>query len=450
MNMLESLVLPTRRVLQNNQEYLLGVFKIQEVLAFTRYSEYTILSFDEKNDNKPKTSDDVQRKISPSKVKSISDFLIMDKLAMFPTNLVIAIPEHVIVDQTEDLACGLVNLHLSNKVQTEIKKIDQGSHGDVYLTIIDGQHRVAGIEHALKTLKDEIKLNTDFALNSSDPEQYEKAAKKAKKKLADLENFELSVSFFVDPVLEFQAMIFSTINRTQTKVSPDLVYSLFGLTKGDSPQKTSLNIVNTLNGREISPFYKRVRLAGARSASGKAFYKGGTPNLSQATCVKAILSLICLRSEEENARHRERSYFLDSANGLPLRTYYGANEDGMILKIIFSFFTAVRKTFIDTNKESLWDIDEKNGKANGNILQTTIGFLALIEILRVMVPRIEKDKRDKIESYTELLGKAKGLDLEFDQKKRYPITNKTRNVLYNDIGTLIWGDSFPMKKVKPN
>ncbi|MBL4586842.1 MAG: DGQHR domain-containing protein, partial [Flavobacteriales bacterium] len=393
----ESLVLPTRRVLQNNQEYLLGVFKIQDVLAFTRYSEYTILSFDEENDNKPETSKEVQRKISPSKVKSISDFLILDKLAMFPTNLVVAIPDHVIVSQTEDPLTGTVNIHLSTKVSREIEKIDRGSKGDVYLTIIDGQHRVAGIQHAFKTLKADIKLNTEFALKAEKPEEFEKKASIARKKLSDLESFELSVSFFVDPVLEFQAMIFSTINRTQTKVSPDLVYSLFGLTKGDSPQKTCLNVINTLNGREISPFYKRVRLAGARSLPGREFYKGGNPNLSQATCVKASLSLICTRKEEENARHRNRDYFLKSVAGLPLRTYYGENADGMILKIIFSFFTAVRRTFLGTDGNSLWDIAESDNKAKSNILQTTIGFMSLIEILRVMVLRIEKPERDKVD-----------------------------------------------------
>ena len=94
--------LVTQRVIQNNQEFLLGVFSIEEILKFTRYTEYTILGFDEENDNKPITKDEVQRKLNPSKINSIVNFLLNDPLAIFPTNIVISIPNHVIEDIVEE------------------------------------------------------------------------------------------------------------------------------------------------------------------------------------------------------------------------------------------------------------------------------------------------------------------------------------------------------------
>lgn len=54
--------LKTQRVLQNNQEFLLGVFNIEDILKFTRYTEYTILGFDENDNNRPITRSEVQRK----------------------------------------------------------------------------------------------------------------------------------------------------------------------------------------------------------------------------------------------------------------------------------------------------------------------------------------------------------------------------------------------------
>ena len=86
-------------------------------------------------------------------------------------------------------------------------------------------------------------------------------------------------------------MVFSTINRTQKKVSADLVSSLFGLNTGDTPQKTALQIVLSLNGHESSPFYKRIKLYGG------SYSKQISPPLSQSAMVNSITKLICEKSE---------------------------------------------------------------------------------------------------------------------------------------------------------
>jgi len=440
------LTLFAQRVRQNNQEFLLGIFKIADILKFTRYTEYTILGFDEENDNKPITKGEVQRKLNSSKVESIADFLIHDPLAIFPTNLVVAIPGHVIDEFIED-EFGHVELHINEIVQLEIEKYERSNKGDIYLSIIDGQHRIRGIEVAIQRTKNIIKDN-ERSVRETNHKKYTDEILKQRKILKNLENFELSVSFFVDPVLEYQAMIFSTINRTQTKVSPDLVYSLFGLTKEDSPQKTALNIVNTLNGREGSPFYKRIRLAGSGSKEGKEFYKGGNPVLSQATMVKSILFLICKNNRDADIeRHKTRKYLLESSNSeLPFRLYYGKNNDEKILRIIYAYFSAVRKVFLDENGDPFWDFHDIDKRKPINILQTTIGYESLLMILKLILLEVSEEEKDDIEKYVGYLEKAKNLDIKDNNNpKKYPFANKTKNKFYNDLGRKIWGTHFALK-----
>lgn len=100
-------------------------------------------------------------------------------------------------------------------------------------------------------------------------------------------------------------MIFSTINRTQKRVSQNLVYSLFGLDENDTPQKVALEIVLALNGHEKSPFYKRIMLYGG------TYSKNEIPPLSQSTMVKSIVELICENSRDaEIDRFRKRKELL--------------------------------------------------------------------------------------------------------------------------------------------
>jgi len=437
----------TQRVSQNNQEFLIGVFNIEDILKFTRYTEYTILGFDEENDNKPITKEEVQRKLIPSKINAIVDFLIYNPNAIFPTNLVISIPNHVIVDQVENEETGIVTITLDKKVFSEIEKFDKNSSGDIYLSIIDGQHRIRGIEKTIEVLKEEIRTLESVIRTSKETVNFENKIFGLKEKLEQIKKIELAVTFFIDPVLEYQAMIFSTINRTQTKVPPDLVYSLFGLTKGDSPQKTVLNIVNTLNGKVGSPFHKRIRLAGAGTKEAKDFYQTGNPVLSQATVVKAILKLICKNSrEEEIARHKKREYFDDNIKGLPFRKYYRQDMDTRIFRILYSYFLAVKKTFVQ-NGIPLWEFPDQDTRKPFNILQTTVGFLALLDLLVYILTKLPEDENDRVESYQTFLQRAKGIDIiDNNDPKKYPFASRTKNLLYNDLGEVIFGKDFPRKE----
>lgn len=429
-----SLKIKTLRVNQNNQGFQLGIFKMSELRQFVRFTQRIVLDFDE--NNIPIYNDEVQRKISPSKVDSIADFLIHDIDAFFPTNIVVAVPL-IAINEISDISDFESEIELKEFVVSESRK----EEGHTYLTIIDGQHRIAGIEKALARVSDKI-LNLENAVRTSNNSvdfEIELRQQHALKKR--LENFEIVITFFIDPTPEYQAMVFSTINRTQTRVSEDLVYSLFGLSKNDSPQKTSLEVILALNASEKSPLYNRIKLAGAKYRSGSA------PPLSQATAVKSILFQISPNLKKaEIEKNKPREYVLKHPvdEYLIFRNYYGLGKDDLIIKIINSFFKAVKDVFVSEENISYWSLESQF-----NILHTTIGFQAFYLILIELVKKATDDQKVSYEYYITELTKAKSLDiLDNNNPKKYPLTSKSINLIYNFVGTKIFGQTFVPKPIR--
>jgi DGQHR domain-containing protein len=422
----------TKKVVQNNQEFLIGTFQIRQIRQFTRYTEHLVVGVDEVDDDervfestrqlKPIYNPEIQRKVNNAKVGKIADYLINDPNAMFPTNIVVSIPKAVILNIQEDNK--EVEVTLDDLVYEEVQR----ANGAVYLTIIDGQHRIRGIEKAISLVEENVKnIQKVLSSSSGENEKLQHELKKSRSLLNRLLSFELCVTFFIDPTLEYQAMIFATINKTQTKVPENLVYSLFGLTKDDSPQKTSLEVVLALNGIEKSPFFNRIKLVGG------AYQKGQLVPLSQATMVKSILKSICnnLR-ESEIDRFKKRRELLTNPKNLAFRKYYALNQDSKIVRILYSFFSAVRDTFKDSNNDSLWTLSE-SGKIT-NVLQTNVGYQALLKVLFHILKDTTEEERDSKSYYSTLLIKAISIDfIDNGEEKRYPYTSSSVNILYSDI-----------------
>jgi len=427
-----------RKVIQNNQEFLIGTFQIRQIRQFTKYTQHLIVDYEESQDldktyfiNQKKIipvyNPEIQRKTNNSKVERIADFLIYDPTAMFPTNIVIAIPNQVIDSFEEDGRD--VNIILNDIVKHEINKLD----GAVYLTIIDGQHRIRGIERAIERIQSEIETAKKVLSNSNNSNtEIQIKLQKNTLLLKRLLDFELLITFFVDPTLEYQAMIFATINKTQTKVPENLVYSLFGLTKDDSPQKTSLEVVLALNGIEKSPFFNRVKLVGG------SYIKGEMVPLSQATMVKSILQNISNNPRDaEVDRFKKRVELRNNPLNLPFRKYYAFNNDEAIVRIMYSYFNAVKAVFLDGNDIPLWEIKE-SGKIE-NVLQTNVGYQALLKLLVDLLKIIPEDLKEKKSAYVEYLTKAKTLDIvDSNDERRYPFTSSTINTLYQDLKSKIF------------
>lgn len=421
-------------VVQNQQEFVVGVFKIGQILTFTKYTTRVIRDIDE--EGIPVYNDDIQRAVENSRAEKIADFLINDPEATFPTNLVLHIPEEIILRQHRH--SSTLEIFIDEKVFAEVRKEkERSSSGDIYISIIDGQHRVRGIEIAIKRLTTDIDALQKTLQKSLTNDDLLTKYNYYRTRLNDLLNIELVVSFFIAKPIEYQAMIFSTINRTQKRVSESLVYSLFGLTTNDSPQKTALQIVLSLNAHPSSPFFNRIKLYGGD------YDKNQTPPLSQSGMVKSIVNLISENIREaENDRFRKRRELekrsASSTKNLPFRKYYASNRDSAISDIFFHFFNSVKESFKYDEVNSYWEFDPNTMKPN-NILHTTVGYLALLEILQDILPLIPENERIMKETYRKYTDKISQLPVT--DTARYPFTSKTKNIFYLDMSLLIFPSS---------
>lgn len=396
------------KVNQGNYQFILQKITVEDLMKFTRFTERILMSLDE--ENRPIYNDFFQRKLDMNKVNKIADFLIDDPNSIFPTNIVLAVPEEAIQDFEED------NESISFQIRPWV--IDDLSR-NVYITIVDGQHRIRGIEVALNRLNSDLQRLYQIQENSTNQELKRKFERFTEARLKLL-SFELIVTYAINATIDFQASIFSIINRTQTKVSENLVQSLFGLIDKESPQKTSLEITLALNSHPTSPFFKRIKLFGHnRNVIAEK------PVITQSSFVKAILRLISSSSREaERDRFKPRRELLAGIiPSLCFRKYYAKGEDQKIINILFAYFKSIETTLKDQHGESLWEL---NPLREVNLLQTTVGFESLLAVLPQILVQINEDERENVITYNRFVERFAGIN--FTDIATYPLASvgKTR------------------------
>lgn len=387
--------IPCQKVVQNNIDFLVGKIDAETLMNLSTVTARTIVGFDD--DGMPIYNKAVQRKPSALRVDSVKEYLINDEFACFPSSILLSVPTALIRTEISD-----TNPVLS--IDTSIIDI-KSIENPIYLQIFDGQHRFRGMQEALN----ELKQRGDY------------------EKLEKLNRFEFVVSFFIEANIEFQAMIFSTINRTPVKVSQNLVFDLFGLTKKDSPQKTALAIALQINGTKavdglpgiLAPFYKRIRLLAKKA-------KGEFSPISQGMFIKTIVTLISpsLKKAEEE-RNYERSDFSHGGSDRTIfRSFYANANDNLIFTSILNYFSAVELVCVDKDKKSWWNPNE----TSDNPLQRTIGFLALIDLLIKVFPKAFDAKNISVRFFEELIqpiSRVKLLDGEGQSLYPYSSVGKT-------------------------
>lgn len=252
----------------------------------------------------------IQRELKTKRLKDISSFC-SDPDSTFPTPIIIAVKESDKVN--------LISEHGRFVLEYE--------DSERFAEIIDGQHRIEGINKA--------HIN---------------------------EEYELMVVFMFNLEEEEKAYVFSTINSNQEKVSKDLIYDLFELSKTRSPQKTCHEIARIMNSDINSPFYKRLKMLGR--------IENGTESLSQGTFINHLLKYISSKPNEDMRLIKQKKEIVLNKN-LPLQQYFLENKDEVILKILLNYFNAVKEVF---PKE--W------GKPEKFILSKTTGYGALMKAFR--------------------------------------------------------------------
>lgn len=396
-----------RKVTQNNVEFLVSSVKASELIQLVSVTHRAIIGF--KEDGMPIYNNQIQRKPSPQRVNSIKEYLLNDKFATFPNNLLISVPSVVMSREVEyNKDCDSYTVTI-DKTKINITDTDN----PLYLQIFDGQHRFKGVQKAIN----ECDENNDI------------------EKALILKDFEFVVSFFIDAEIDFQAMLFSVINRTPVKVTQDLVFDLFGLTEGDSPQKTALVIALELNGtrltenKEVAPLYKRIRLLAKRE-------KGFNSPLSQGMFIKELTKLISPTLQDaEVERFKPREFFKQGGNANTIfRNSYAEGKDFVILRTLMNFFIAVQQSFIDKDGKSAWSFDE----SSDNPLQRTIGFQALLKVLINIFPEGYKEKDLSVEFFKKKFKNINKLELvDANGYSKYPYSSVGVNKLRDDILNLI-------------
>jgi DGQHR domain-containing protein len=310
----------------------------------------------------------IQRPLSPNRVKELKQY-VTNIDATFPTSIILSIS-------------SLDAFYNKKKKVMEIKREERVAK------IIDGQHRIAGLEN--------YKSDTSFYLN---------------------------VTIFIDMDIENQAMVFGTINLAQTKVNKSLVYDLFDLTKTRSPQKISHNIAIFLNTTKGSPFYGRIKRLGVASEKNQT--------LTQAAIVESLLKYISgdtLASMKDRdlllrGKKLDRAVGKDSTN-LILRDYFIDKKDVEITRSIWNYFIAV------SNK---WPNAWKDIDLAGNILPRTNGYRALMRLFKPVFLYLEGNiKVPSIDDYLGVINSIRVKDSDFTTDKYKPGTSG-ESKLFKDL-----------------
>lgn len=276
----------------------------------------------------------IQRQLSRHRVQEIGQYVnTID--ASFPNSIILSIDSHTRAALTHAGAgqhqdSGEVSESLVGNIEIDEKRhVLRIRRGKDVAKVIDGQHRIAGLK------------------------QYEDGRKP----------FEVIVTVFVDMDIASQALVFSTINKAQTKVNKSLVYDLFAYAKSRSPQKTAHVIAVLLDERPNSPFFGRIKRLGRANDEFET--------ITQATFVESLLRYVS-SNPAKDADDLKRGRELERVSGLVarrlvLRERFRKEKDAEIARIVWDYFDAVR------DRWSAWD-DVRRGA----ILNRSTGFIALM------------------------------------------------------------------------
>jgi DGQHR domain-containing protein len=269
----------------------------------------------------------IQRTLNGSRVNEIKKYVELSD-ACFPNSVILSVDGEDI-DDVKQISEDYYEISLYAKEDT--------------FKIIDGQHRIAGLESVSK-------------------------------------HFEVNISLFLDMDIELQAILFSTINSNQKQVPPSLMADLLAIQKNRNPMKSAHYIGSVLNEGQsekdalvgkITPFAIG-RVAGATCITLANFVKriskyisGNKMQMEQdRDDLKNGVSLVYA-----NEKAREKLIF---------RNLFIDERDADIAKIVRNYFNAIYRKWPKAWKEEEY------------ILSRTVGFNALLVLMKEVVAVIGK------------------------------------------------------------
>lgn len=331
MDSTEYLIIPCVEVRQPIGSFFISSMKAKDLV---RISHADVRELREGKDELRKYVG-IQRELTPSRVKKLKQYVTTAD-ATFPTAIILAIRTYPDLEQDEQSIEQLPNIFFDKKDGTLNILNDEN-----VAKIIDGQHRIEGLVGI------------------------------------DNPNFEVNVAIFVDMTIEYQALVFATINLQQTKVSKSLAYDLLEYERHRSPQKTCHEIVKLLDTSEDSPFKEKIKVLG------KA--EGPDETITQATFIDRLIAYLTEDQVDDRDKYirgkKPARADAERSKRMIFRNLFLDEQDAVIARILWNYFAAVR-----TKWNRAWNQVER-----GNVLNRTTGFGALMRFLRLAYIALEKD-----------------------------------------------------------
>lgn len=337
--------------------------------SFPDDAEYFRHRFDPKR--KEEESRDFERKLDKTRVEKIGNFLNEKEYALFPNTIIVTcelindlmpLPPGIAIGNIEDLGdeslAGLSFLEESEEAQGEA--VLYVPYKKDSILVIDGQHRLKGLQKANKEI---------------------------------IDDYELLVSFIVGFGRSVIAELFYTINYEQKAVNKSLLYHLSGEFSRELNEITFMHeTVRMLNELEQSPFYKRVKMLGTVD-------KGvSKPEREMMTISQAFLIDYFLGTISEVAKN--------SVYPPILLYYYKCEKEQIeIARFLMKYFTAIRE---------LQSEDWEN--PSQSIICNTLGVGAFIRVLYFLYVKmfIEEFNNDPLKikevKVDDLVSKLKGIE----------------------------------------
>lgn len=374
---LRSITFPVMRIAQPIGEFFIGKMLAKELIDI---SWFDIRRLSGSNDLDEYLG--IQRKVSDTRVKEIAKYVTLTD-ATFPTAVILAVegkcaalkpvcdgaPENIFFDMT--------------------LKNSPGEYGDEDTVLFRGIARVLDGQHRIKGLKESGH---------------------------DLSDFEVNVCVFVDADIADQASIFATVNIAQTKVNRSLVYDLLSYSKSRSPERTCHTVTVTLDQREKSPFFGRIKRLGV-STEGRF-----GEVLTQATVVKALLPYLTkdVLGDRDIGKRIGKWIGGDSYDSekLIFRHWFVNEQDEQIAMQLMFYFEAVRRRW-----PKAWE-----QVTTGNMLPRTNGFRAFMSFLRPAYNYLKTNDVVKMSSFLSLFEKIRLDDKDFNTEQFLPGSSGERKL----------------------
>ena len=279
----------------------------------------------------------IQRERNEGRINEIKRYVNLE-YATFPTSVIISVPPDCV--ELEPY-CNKQDEDTAKVFNMLLKPFGQAGDDDhVPLEriafIIDGQHRVAGLEG-----------------------------------LKDGKVFDVNVSIFIGASDADKAEIFARVNQAQTKVNPSLVVDLAAYYDERGPVKFAHEIILAMNHDENGPLFDKVKRLGKAEAG-----KGRVQTLAQATVVDPLVDYIT--PDPEGDRNKRYKGIFSSKRPINawqryiFQPFYDEDNDGAVFLCLTNYFNAVKARWPRS-----WD-----DAPAGSILNRTTGYCALMKFLR--------------------------------------------------------------------